>query len=59
MCSAKQRAHCALGAVRVEEAEKAVLKAVRREQLTPATMTAIREEVARALDDFQTTDREA
>lgn len=59
VCSAKQRAHCTLGAVRVEEAEKAVARAVRREQLTPSTMTAIREEVARALGDFQTADREA
>jgi site-specific DNA recombinase len=59
VCSSKQRTGCTLGLLRVEDAEKAVLKAVRREQFTSATMAGIREEVKRALDDFQTSDRDA
>lgn len=59
ICSAKQRAEYAMGMLRVEAVEKAVLESVRREQFTPATMQSIREEVARALDDFMESDREA
>ncbi|WP_159824967.1 recombinase family protein [Frigoribacterium sp. 9N] len=59
MCSAKQRTGCTIGMLRLEDVEKAVLNAVRRERFASSTMAGIREEVARALDKFQTSDREA
>ncbi|HWH25154.1 MAG TPA: recombinase family protein [Pseudolysinimonas sp.] len=59
ICAARQRGNCEVGLIRVEDLEKAVERAVAAERFASASLVAMREEVARAVHEFQNSDREA